>query len=405
MVLLDQRILGFNQNLNERVFDEFIQRGHHGKTAHQLRYEAKFEQVLGFDVLEKLSGRSLRGATNGRAKSDTGLFSSTPNHFFKTVKRTPANEQDIGGVDLNEVLIGMFTSALGWDARHRSLNQFQKRLLNALPGHIPRDRRVVTLAGNLVDFVDIDNPVLGFFNFVVAILQQLLNDVLDVLTDITGFGERRRVGNHKGNIEHSCQRLGQQGLSRTRWPDQQDVALRKLDIILFDRASPTLVTQAFVVVINRDCEGAFGPNLSNHILVEDRKNLVGRWQTRAGRALSRLSHRLIADDVVAELDTLIANEHRGAGNQFTDLMLAFATKRAVQKLLARALLFGHCVLRISWMKRLRRRLATHQYLVYQAVAYRIVCGQEVVPIRIPGNLLNRLTGIFGQQEIQALAQK
>jgi hypothetical protein len=41
---------------------------------------------------------------------------------------------------------------------------------------------------------------------------------------------------------------------------------------------------------------------------------------------------LFANDVVAELDALVANEHGRTGNELAHFVLALATKRAIQKL-------------------------------------------------------------------------
>src|SRR4029079_10026658 len=43
---------------------------------------------------------------------------------------------------------------------------------------------------------------------------------------------------------------------------------------------------------------------------------------------------LLADDVVAELDALVADEHRGARDQLADFVLALSAKRAVKDLAA-----------------------------------------------------------------------
>jgi hypothetical protein len=43
------------------------------------------------------------------------------------------------------------------------------------------------------DFIDIDDTPLGLLDIIVGRLQQLENDVLDVLSDIAGFGQRRRI--------------------------------------------------------------------------------------------------------------------------------------------------------------------------------------------------------------------
>jgi len=66
---------------------------------------------------------------------------------------------------------------------------FQQGLLHALPRHVARDGRIVGLARNLVDFIDIDDAALGFLDVIVAALQQLLNDVFHVFTHVTGFGQ------------------------------------------------------------------------------------------------------------------------------------------------------------------------------------------------------------------------
>jgi hypothetical protein len=97
------------------------------------------------------------------------------------------------------------------------------------------------------------------------------------------------------------------------------------------------------MVVNRNRKRSLSPNLTDNILIKDREDFVGGRQARFGRTLSCLRNRLIPDDVVAEFNALITNEHGGARNQLADFMLTLSAKRAVQKLLARALLFGHCV--------------------------------------------------------------
>ena len=70
----------------------------------------------------------------------------------------------------------------------------------ALTGDIAGDRRVLALAGDLVDLVDVDDPGLGLLHVVVGGLDELEEDVLDILTDVTGLGQRRRVCDRKGDV-------------------------------------------------------------------------------------------------------------------------------------------------------------------------------------------------------------
>ena len=72
------------------------------------------------------------------------------------------------------------------------------------------------LRRNLVDFVDVDDAALGALDIVVGRLQQLQDDVLHVLADIAGFGQRGGVGHGEGHVEDARQRLRQQRLARTR---------------------------------------------------------------------------------------------------------------------------------------------------------------------------------------------
>jgi hypothetical protein len=83
--------------------------------------------------------------------------------------------------------------------------------------------------------------------------KQLEDDVLDILADIAGLGQRGGVGHGEGHVEDARQRLRQQRLAAARRPDQQDVRLRQFDVGRFAG-----VVQALVVVVHRDREHALG---------------------------------------------------------------------------------------------------------------------------------------------------
>ena len=113
----------------------------------------------------------------------------------------------------------------------RAFDELEQRLLHALTRYVTRDRGVIRLAGNLVDFVDVDDARLGFLDVVIALLQKLLDDVLDVLTHVTGFGQRGGVGNRERNVQKTGERFGEQRLARAGRPDQQDIALGEFDLV------------------------------------------------------------------------------------------------------------------------------------------------------------------------------
>src|SRR5438445_192695 len=62
-----------------------------------------------------------------------------------------ADEQDVRGVDLDELLVRVLAPALRRNARRRALEDLEQRLLHALARDVARDRRVLGLAGDLVD--------------------------------------------------------------------------------------------------------------------------------------------------------------------------------------------------------------------------------------------------------------
>src|SRR5450756_3032316 len=78
----------------------------------------------------------------------------------QAVERPTADKQDVCGVDLDEVLVRVLATTLRWHIGERAFEDLEQGLLHALAGDIARDRRVVRLAGDLVDLVDVDDPCL-----------------------------------------------------------------------------------------------------------------------------------------------------------------------------------------------------------------------------------------------------
>src|SRR5690606_3457345 len=248
------------------------------------------------------------------------------------------DEQDVAGVDLQELLLRVLAAALRRDAGDGALDELQQRLLHALARHVAGDRRVLALARDLVDLVDVDDALLRLLDVVVALLQQLLDDVLDVLADVPGLGQRGRVGHGERDVEHAGQGLGQQGLAGTGGAHQQAVGLGQLDVVVL---LPAL--DALVVVVHRHRQRLLRPLLADHVLVEDLEDLLGLGQRAAGAL--RLLLELLADDVVAQLHAFIADEHARARDQLADLVLALPAERAAEALAAVAgtarSVFGH----------------------------------------------------------------
>ena len=157
----------------------------------------------------------------------------------QAVKGAAADEQDIGGVHLDELLLRVLAAALGRHAGHGAFDDLQQGLLHPFAGDVPGDGGRVGFAGDLVDFVDVDDAPGGLLHIVIRHLEQVEDDVLHVLAHIAGFGQGGGVGNGKGHVQGAGQGLGQQGLARAGGSDQQDVAL--LDLHTIQIRTPALM--------------------------------------------------------------------------------------------------------------------------------------------------------------------
>src|SRR5690606_19151448 len=201
--LLDQGVLGFGKNPHQGMFVQLLQGGDHRQTTHEFGDEAKLDEIFGFDFGEKLADAPFGFGTHRGRKTNTGFFGPVADDLFETVKGPTDNKQNIGGVYLYKILVGVLASTLGRHRGHRAFDQLEQGLLYTFAGHVAGDRRIVRLTGDLVDFVDIDNGALRLFDIVVAILQQLLHDVFDVFTHVSGFGKCGGIGHDERNIKHA----------------------------------------------------------------------------------------------------------------------------------------------------------------------------------------------------------
>ena len=112
-VLLGERILRFRQDTDQGLLVEFFQRGDHWQTPDEFGDQAKLDEIFRFHIVEDLThvdilvlGLDLGG------EPDTALFGTALDDFFQTGESTTDNEQDIGGVDLQEFLLRVFAPTL-----------------------------------------------------------------------------------------------------------------------------------------------------------------------------------------------------------------------------------------------------------------------------------------------------
>ncbi len=219
--------------------------------------------------------------------------------------------------------MGVFPAALGRDVGDRALEDLEQGLLDALARNVTGDRGVVRLAGDLVDLVDVDDPALGPGDVEVGRLDEPQEDVLDVLTDVAGLGQRGRIGDAERDVEDAGEGLGEERLARAGRPDQQNVRLLELDLV--DRRAGV---DPLVVVVDGDRQDLLGPILADDVLVEGERDLARVGELRRRRLRLRLVEHLLLDDLLAQVDALVADVDALTRDQLADLFLALPAERA-----------------------------------------------------------------------------
>ena len=303
-----------------------MQRAHHRQAADELRNQPELDQVLRLDLLEHHADVAALLRLDVGLEAERLLADAALDHLVQADERAAADEEDVGRVDLEEFLVRVLAPALRRHVGDRAFEDLEQRLLHALARDVARDRRVLVLAADLVDLVDVDDALLALLDVAAGGLQQLEDDVLDVLADVARFGERRRIDDGEGHRQQLGERLREQRLAGAGRPDQQDVRLGELDVVAAARLLLNL--EPLVVVVDGDRELLLGQLLADDVLVEELLDLGRRGQRRARAAA--VEAVVVRDDVVADLDALVADEDRRARDQLADVVLILVAERAAQ---------------------------------------------------------------------------
>ena len=292
---------------------------------------------MGNDLAHPGSGVQFPLAVNIGAKAQRGRAGALGNHLFQTVKSAAADEQDVGGIDLNKFLLGMLSAALRRHVGDGAFQNFQQCLLHAFTADITGNGGVFGLAGNLVDFIHIDDTALCALHIEIRCLNQAQQDVFHVLAHITGFGQSRSIGNGKGHIQHLGQCLGQQGFTHTGGTQQQHVALVQIHALFAE-------IDALIVVVNSHRQGDLCPVLTDDIFIQHGFDLPGFGENH-GSAVLLIggSQRVIFffQNRAAQLDAGIADIDARTGNQPASLALGLSAERTAEILALQIIIVCH----------------------------------------------------------------
>src|SRR5439155_12428940 len=160
LVLLDERVLRLGEDSDDVRLIEVVEGDGDRQAADELGDQPVLQQIHGLELLEDLRRLLAAVRVDFRAKANLLVADAMLDQPLEAVEGAAADKQDVRGVDLDEVLMRMLAAALGRDVGDSALENLQERLLHALTRDVPRDRRVVRFAGDLVDLVDVDDAAL-----------------------------------------------------------------------------------------------------------------------------------------------------------------------------------------------------------------------------------------------------
>src|SRR5262245_44055944 len=320
LILPGQRVLRLSQNFDHGRFVQFMQSADDGKAADEFRDQAVSDQILGLNLLKQLRiGARLMHRADVGMKPHAFLADAPLNHPVKADESAAAYKQDVRRVYEVEFLVRMFTPALRGDVGDRAFENLEQRLLHAFAGNVAGDRGIFVLAADLVYLVDVDDALLRAFDVAVGRLQQLQDDVFHVLSDVAGLGERRGVDDGERDFEHPRQGLREQRLAGSGRADQQDVRFLNLDV-----TAPLHHLYPLVVLVDGDGQFLLRVFLPDHVFVEEIFDLR-RFRKRRARGGGFLLS-VIADDLDADVDALVADVNGGACDQLFDFILALTAE-------------------------------------------------------------------------------
>ena len=269
-----------------------------------------------------LGGTLQLGAEARRTAAQAGLH-----NVLDAREGAGGNEENAGGIDLQELLVGVLATARGRHGGNSALDDLQEGLLHALTRHIAGDGGVLSLAADLVDLVDVDDALLGLLDIAVGLLDEAQEDVLHILAHVAGLGQGGRIHDRERHIEEASQASRQVSLTRARGAEQEDVGLGAQHVL---SVAGLARAHALVVVVHGHRQGALGAVLTDHPRVQEFVDFA-RLRQRCRRRGRLLRTQLLFDDLVAQLNALVADIRAGATDELTHLLLALPTERALEQ--------------------------------------------------------------------------
>ena len=221
-ILFDDGVFGFRQDGTQSSTIQRIQISEHRQTTDNFRNQAKGLQILRSNILHQIiliNGSRIAYST---IAYNMGI-QTLGNFLLDTIKRSATNEENILGINRYHLLFRMFSSALGRYIDYRTFEQLQQPLLYAFTTDITSNRRIVSLTGNLINFIYKHNTTLSFSYIIISHLKQTGQNAFNILTYIASFGQYRSIYNRERHMQQLGNGTCQQCFTCTRTAHHDDV--------------------------------------------------------------------------------------------------------------------------------------------------------------------------------------
>ncbi len=222
----------------EVIGRKFFQHRDHRQAAHEFRFKPELDQVFRGYLFEE--GAILVPGSEFAAKADFLLADALLDDFIHPVEGPADDKQDVAGIEgalflfagtavvfdslnLGDRVMGHFQVHFGF------FHGFEQGPLDAGAGHV-RPAPGKPGGGDFINFIDINNAVLGQFQIVPGRIHQVSDQVFDIAAHVARFAELGGITFDKGNPDFLGNEFNQVGLAHSGGTDQNNV--------IFDGAHP-----------------------------------------------------------------------------------------------------------------------------------------------------------------------
>ena len=137
LVLTQNRVLRLRDDPLEILAGEILERDLDGQSSDELGDHPEFDEIVGMELREKRLYVLRAPGLDIGPEAERVLGDAALDDLVEAHEGAAADEQDIGGIDAEILLLGMLAAALGRNVGERALDDLEESLLDAL---LPRRR-------------------------------------------------------------------------------------------------------------------------------------------------------------------------------------------------------------------------------------------------------------------------